>query len=89
MLLEAAFTGAPIISSDIPENVAVLAENALYFKSQDVADLGSKMTWALAHPIEMAELGASASRWVREHYQWDTIVNEYERLYHLYARRRL
>jgi glycosyltransferase involved in cell wall biosynthesis len=87
MLLEAAFTGVPIVSSDIPENVAVLPEQALFFRSNDPGDLGEKMAWALHHPDQMQELGAKASNWVNEKYQWDSIVDQYEHLYHTFARK--
>jgi glycosyltransferase involved in cell wall biosynthesis len=87
MLLEAAVTGAPIVSSDIPENVAVLPEQALFFRSRDAGDLCKKMAWALDHPDRMQELGARASTWVNEQYQWDSIVDQYERLYYAWARK--
>ena len=87
MLLEAALTGVPIISSDIPENLAVLPEQALFFRSQDSSDLGIKMTWALAHPDRMQELGAKASEWVQARFQWDSIVDQYEHLYRSCAQR--
>lgn len=81
MLLEAASTGVPIISSDIPDNVAVLPQQALFFRSGDVGELREKMEWALQHPDQMQELGTRARSWVVENFQWDSIVNQYEQLY--------
>jgi glycosyltransferase involved in cell wall biosynthesis len=81
MLLEAASTGVPIISSDIPDNVAVLPQQALFFRSGDAGELRDKMEWALQHPDQMQELGASARGWVVENFQWDSIVKQYEQIY--------
>ena len=81
MLLEAASQGAPIVSSDIPENTAVLPQAALYFTSGDVTDLRDKLDWALRHPAEMRALGAKAAASVAESYRWDSVVGQYERLY--------
>ncbi len=80
-LLEAAALRTPLISSDLPENRAVLPTQALYFKSADVADLRAKMEWALAHPREMSEMAARAATEVETHYQWPGIIDQYEQLY--------
>lgn len=88
MLLEAALAGVPLVCSDIVENVAVVDQHALYFRSQDAADLHAKLAWALAHPAGMASLGAAASRYVQTRYPWDGIVDEYERLYYACVRGR-
>ena len=81
MLLEAASLGSPIVSSDIVENKAVLPRQALFFKSGDAKDLLEKIEWALNHPEQMEILGARAKAWVMENYQWDSITNQYEKLY--------
>jgi len=81
MLLEAASLGVPIVCSDIPENVAVLGERALYFRSGDVEDLANKLNWALEHPQTMRELGKAAQEWVKQNYSWDVIAAQYEKLY--------
>jgi glycosyltransferase involved in cell wall biosynthesis len=80
-LLEVSALKTPLIASDIPENREVLPEQALFFKSGDVADLRAKMEWALAHPDEMQALAARAHHWVAEHYRWPTIIGRYEELY--------
>jgi glycosyltransferase involved in cell wall biosynthesis len=80
-LLEAAALRTPLISSDLPENRAVLPTQALYFKSADVADLRAKMEWALAHPREMSDMAAQAAAEVEARYQWPGIIEQYEQLY--------
>jgi glycosyltransferase involved in cell wall biosynthesis len=81
MLLEAASLQAPVICSDIPENKAVMQDNALYFRSGDAVDLAKKIQWALQHPDEMLLLGRKAGAYVEEHLTWDKIAAQYEVIY--------
>ena len=80
-LLEVAALKTPLIASDIPENREVLPDQALFFKSGDVADLRARMEWALAHPAEMKDLAGRAYLWVAENYRWPGIIAAYEQLY--------
>lgn len=80
-LLETAALKTPLIASDLPENRAVLPNEALFFKSGDVDDLKEKMIWALDHPREMHELAKQAELVVRTRYQWPDVINQYEELY--------
>lgn len=80
-LLEVAALRTPLIASDIPENREVLPQQALFFKSGDVADLQARMEWALSHPAEMRELATAAHHWVAENYRWPGIIDAYEQLY--------
>jgi glycosyltransferase involved in cell wall biosynthesis len=80
-LLEVAALKTPLLASDLPENRAVLPEQALFFKSADVADLRAKMNWALTHPREMNELATRSEEFVRANYQWPQIIAQYEKEY--------
>ncbi len=80
-LLEVAALKTPLVASDIPENREVLPEQAVFFKSADVADLRAKLQWSLANPREMARLADCAHEWVSEHYRWPTVIQRYEQLY--------
>ncbi|MBP9500644.1 MAG: glycosyltransferase family 4 protein [Candidatus Promineofilum sp.] len=80
-LLEVAALKTPLLASDLPENRAVLPEEALFFKSGDVDDLREKMIWALSHPDEMRDLAERAENVVREHFQWRHVVDQYEEVY--------
>lgn len=80
-LLEVAALRTPLIASDIPENREVLPDQALFFKSADVADLRDKLRWALAHPGEMKSLVDRAYQWVSEQYRWPVVIGRYEQLY--------
>ena len=81
MLLEAAATGTPILSSDTPENRAVLEDRALYFRSGDETDLMNQLRWAIEHPVDMKKRGYVSEDWVKQNYPWDKIVNLYGDLY--------
>jgi len=86
MLLEAATQEVPIIASDIPGNTSILPNDALYFISGDAEDLYCQMDWALQNPDDMREMGSGAKAWVEGYYQWDTIVKQYDELYHEVAK---
>jgi glycosyltransferase involved in cell wall biosynthesis len=86
MLLEAATLQTPIICSDIPENKIVMQDNALYFHSEDAADLADKIEWALRHPSEISSLGLKASICVKNNLNWEKIVEQYENVYEACAR---
>lgn len=82
MLLEVAALRTPLICSDIPANTSILAEHALYFRPGDVKDLTHKLRWAWENVDQMKQLALRARTWVEERFSWDTIVKQYEALYH-------
>ena len=84
-LLETAALKTPLIASDLPENRAVLPNEALFFRSADVDDLRAKMIWALDHPREMHELATRAEAVVRDQFQWPRVIDQYEELYEALA----
>lgn len=81
VLLEAASLGVPIIASDIPENVAAMQDDALYFQSDCVDSLANKMAWALDHPEKMQEIAQAARERVHKENSWQTIAGQYFELY--------
>lgn len=82
MLLEVVSTQTPVICSDIPENTAVFNEDeVLYFKNKDSIDLKEKIEWALANPDLMKNKAALALERVRNSYSWNSISQEYKKLY--------
>ncbi|HEX2695812.1 MAG TPA: DUF1972 domain-containing protein [Acidobacteriota bacterium] len=78
-LLEAMAAGRFVIARDVPYNVEVLADAGSYFR-KDAGALREKMAWALANAEKLPEYGERARAIVREHYDWDKIVAEYEAL---------
>jgi len=81
VLLEAVSLGVPVISSDIPENTAVLRNEGVYFRSGDVESLAEKIQWALKHPREMAEVASAAQSRVQREHSWDLIAGQYAEIY--------
>ena len=75
MILEAAYVGAPIICSDIPQNRYGIVEHAMYFRCGDVADLSATLQRSLDAPERLAERAAAGSRHVADHFSWEKVVD--------------
>lgn len=83
MLLEAASVHAPMICSDIQENLDVLSpEMALYFKTGDAADLATKIDWALKHKEDMKQRATLASGWLMKEHNWPDIAKKYKSIFY-------
>lgn len=80
-LIEALSYGRCVLVSDIPENLEVVEDSAVSFKSRDVQDLRSKLQLCLEHP-EMVEATASRCRaLVQQKYSWPRLVEATEKVY--------
>ncbi|MBI4557560.1 MAG: DUF1972 domain-containing protein [Candidatus Hydrogenedentes bacterium] len=80
-ILEAMGAGNCVLVSDIPYNTEVLSDAGVTFRNRDADDLRDKMQWLLDNPAEARRLGELARERIREHYNWDRVVDEYERLF--------
>ncbi|MBN2542200.1 glycosyltransferase family 4 protein [bacterium] len=81
MLLEVASVGIPLIASDIPENLALIKDHAIFFKSGSVPDLAEKIKYCLDNISTAQEKAKSTKLWIKENYHWDKIVNDYCAVY--------
>jgi len=81
MLLEVAALGIPIICSDIPENVCVLEDNTIYFKSGHEKDLKEKIEFCLDNYEEISGKAKRTKDWILKQYRWEIISDEYRKLY--------
>ena len=82
MLLEAASQKVPIICSDISPNSAVFNDDeVLFFKVNDVDDLGAKIKWALDNMPGMQAKIEKAYLKLKTKYQWKDIAKEYDKLF--------
>ncbi len=80
-LIEALSYGRCVLASDIPENLEVVEDSAVTFKSRDIQDLRSKLQLCLDHP-EMVEATASRCRELAESkYSWPRLVEATEQVY--------
>jgi glycosyltransferase involved in cell wall biosynthesis len=81
MLLEVAYLMKGIICSDICQNIDAIEDNALYFRSNNIIDLKSKIEYALEHQDKMDKIGLIAHEWIKKYRNWSMIVNNYLRIY--------
>ncbi|HVI09076.1 MAG TPA: glycosyltransferase family 4 protein [Candidatus Binatia bacterium] len=80
-LLDAMGAGRCVLASDVPENREVIGAAGFTFARGDVADLAERLRFLLANPAVRQAAGDAARRRAREHYQWQAIAEEIERVY--------
>ena len=80
-LLEALSHGRCVLMSDIPENLEVAGDCALTFRSRDIEDLRVKLQSLLADPELVRRFEAQARTRIREHYNWDRVVDATDAAY--------
>lgn len=73
-LLEGMAYGVPAIISNIEENQEPAENCALEFINKSVEDLADKLSYALDHPTEMAQLAKQAKLRTETEYDWDNIA---------------
>ncbi len=81
VILEAAYVGAAIICSDIPQNRYGIAQYGTYFRSGDTADLAAKLQWSLDAPDQLAERAAAGSQHVADEFSWDKVVDDHVQIF--------
>ena len=82
VLLEAASTGTPIICSDILSNRDLfLSDEVLFFETDNVSDLASKIKWATANNDLMQVKAQKALNKIAVNHQWHDIASSYDKLY--------
>jgi len=79
-LLQAMASGCFVISRDVPFNREVLRDAGIYFQ-KNVDDLCEKISWALQRPDETRIKGEKGRDIIRESYSWESVVDEYEKLF--------
>lgn len=71
-LIEAMAMGVPCISSDCrtgPRSLIQDGKTGLLFRTGDLESLTEKISWALAHPEEMNQMGKAAREDIMDTYQ--------------------
>jgi glycosyltransferase involved in cell wall biosynthesis len=80
-LIEALSFGRCVLVSDIPENMEVVEDSAVSFRSRDEEDLRAKLQLCVDHPA-MVEATAQRCRALGEdRYSWPRLVEATERVY--------
>lgn len=80
-LLGALGAGRAVISSDLKENRDVGGDAAVYFERENPNDLREKLQQLLDAPDRIRELGERSKQRSANFFDWDKIVDSYERLY--------
>ena len=80
-LLDAMGAGLCVLSSDVPENREAVEDAGFTFRRGDAADLADRLRFLIANPAVREAAGQAAKRRIREHYQWQQIAGEIERVY--------
>ncbi|MDI6808907.1 MAG: glycosyltransferase family 4 protein [Candidatus Eisenbacteria bacterium] len=80
-LLEAMSYGRCIVTSDIPENLEVVGDNAVPFKSGDPDDLSQKLELLLGNEELVRSYEKRTKQFVTEKYSWEKIVDSTEAIY--------
>ena len=80
-LLEALSHGRCVLMSDIPENLEVAADCAISFRSRDITDLTEKLQRLIDDPELVRHYEGLARQRIREHYNWDRVVDAIEEVY--------
>ena len=78
-LVEAMGAGNCVLVFDTPENREVVGDCGILFK--DATDLTRQIQWAMEHPAEIETLRQKAMQRAMERYSWDTITDQYEKLF--------
>lgn len=80
-LLEAMGAGVCALTSDIPENLELVAEAGFTFHRGDVADLERMLRLLLGEKTLRQAAGARAQQIIRESYLWEKVTPQIENVY--------
>ena len=80
-LLTAMALGKGVLVSDIPENLETIADAGFFFRQGDSEDLKKKLQFLFANPDLVDKIQTKAIDRVREHYSWDEITDQLEKIY--------
>jgi len=80
-LIEALSYGRCTLVSDIPENLEVVEDCAVTFRSRDVEDLRAKLQMCLDHPDMVAATAERCRQLAEERYSWPRLVEATEAFY--------
>ena len=85
-LLEGMGYGNCILANDVPEHREVLGSAGILFSSTDNGDLAKKMQRLCDDPGEVEKYRKRIERTVRKKYSWQSVTDEYEKLFRRVSR---
>ncbi len=81
-LLEAMAHGLPTIASIIDGNQCFIDKDLVYsFENKNVNELQNRMQYIISNQQQAIEKAKNTEKYIREHYSWDVVANEIEKLY--------
>jgi len=80
-LLAAMGHGRCCVVNDAPENREVVGETALLFRAREPGTLARGLARVASEPALVAELGRAAAERAGRLYSWESVTDEYERLF--------
>ncbi len=80
-ILEAMSYGKLVIMSDIEENREIADHAAICVRTDDRDAFKDAINWAIQDPVMVKERGHRAREHVRQHYSWEFVTDETEKLY--------
>jgi glycosyltransferase involved in cell wall biosynthesis len=80
-ILEAMSYGNCCLVSDIPENLEAIGDAGFQFRNADVDDLANRLQWLIEHGEKVASVNVGAKERIRQHYSWQSISEQVEKLY--------
>jgi glycosyltransferase involved in cell wall biosynthesis len=80
-ILEAMSYGHCCLVSDIPENLEAIGDAGFHFSNKNIDDLADRLRWLLEHREEVASVNVGAKERIRQHYSWQSISEQIEKLY--------
>jgi glycosyltransferase involved in cell wall biosynthesis len=80
-LIEALSFGRCVLVSDIPENMEVVEDSAISFRTRDVEDLRAKLQLCLDRPDLVEETASRCRTLAEERFSWPRLVAATEKVY--------
>jgi glycosyltransferase involved in cell wall biosynthesis len=80
-LLDAMGAGLCVLASDVPENREAVGRAGSLFQSGNVKDLASHLRLLISNAHLRTDSGKAARMRIAEHYDWDDISKQIERVY--------
>jgi glycosyltransferase involved in cell wall biosynthesis len=80
--------GNCVVVSDIAYNTEAVGRAGVTFRNKDAADLREKLQSLVDDPAAVRAHGRRAVARVREAYDWETVADTYETLFHGMAARK-
>jgi glycosyltransferase involved in cell wall biosynthesis len=80
-LLDAMGAGLCVLTSDIPENRELVDGAGFTFQRANALNLADRLRFLIANPTVREAAGRTAKKRIKQHYQWQKIAGDIEKIY--------